>query len=487
MEDGEIHQGDLVTLFHSNSKHEVLELGLLLPFSVPIHTLKAGNVGYVVLGCRDNKQILLGDTLCPSKSSAPVTPLPHFSIPHRMVFASVFPVDQSSFEDMRTAMERLLLNDNSVSVAQEHSEALGMGFRCGYLGVLHMNIFQERLFKEFGMPVLVTAPFVPHCAVLKKDHEEVMVRKPSEMPPPSELEQVLQPMTHVTILTPKETVSALMKLCRDRRGEELAVQYLDNKLVLMEYLLPWSEVVTDFYDTVKNVSSGYASIEYEEGGWEEDDVVKVDILINGKPVDALAFVCNRRQVETRGREILLRLKEEIARQQYEVILQAAVGSKILAKERIPPYRKDVLVKGGKLVGGGDSTRKRKLLEAQKRGKKKLRTISNVEIPQEAFLAVLDRGHRQCCVCWKQEKASAAFGKENGPRKPIESQLEGRERGEGAERRGGRETATRSRGAFRRDRSTWKEISNVTCFRRIDWSWAICSSVSFTSVPFPTIR
>ena len=487
MEDGEIHQGDLVTLFHSNSKHEVLELGLLLPFSVPIHTLKAGNVGYVVLGCRDNKQILLGDTLCPSKSSAPVTPLPHFSIPHRMVFASVFPVDQSSFEDMRTSMERLLLNDNSVSVAQEHSEALGMGFRCGYLGVLHMNIFQERLFKEFGMPVLVTAPFVPHRAVLKKDHEEVMVRKPSEMPPPSELEQVLQPMTHVTILTPKETVSALMKLCRDRRGEELAVQYLDNKLVLMEYLLPWSEVVTDFYDTVKNVSSGYASIEYEEGGWEEDDVVKVDILINGKPVDALAFVCNRRQVETRGREILLRLKEEIARQQYEVILQAAVGSKILAKERIPPYRKDVLVKGGKLVGGGDSTRKRKLLEAQKRGKKKLRTISNVEIPQEAFLAVLDRRHRQCCVCWKQEKASAAFGKESGPRKPIESQLEGRERGEGAERRGGRETATRSRGAFRRDRSTWKEISNVTCFRRIDWSWAICSSVSFTSVPFPTIR
>lgn len=188
-----------------------------------------------------------------------------------------------------------------MSVAQEHSEALGMGFRCGYLGVLHMNIFQERLFKEFGMPVLVTAPFVPHRAVLKKDHEEVMVRKPSEMPPPSELEQVLQPMTHVTILTPKETVSALMKLCRDRRGEELAVQYLDNKLVLMEYLLPWSEVVTDFYDTVKNVSSGYASIEYEEGGWEEDDVVKVDILINGKPVDALAFVCNRRQVETRGR------------------------------------------------------------------------------------------------------------------------------------------------------------------------------------------
>ena len=337
------------------------------------------------------------------------------------------------------------------------------------------------------MPVLVTAPFVPHRAVLKKDHEEVMVRKPSEMPPPSELEQVLQPMTHVTILTPKETVSALMKLCRDRRGEELAVQYLDNKLVLMEYLLPWSEVVTDFYDTVKNVSSGYASIEYEEGGWEEDDVVKVDILINGKPVDALAFVCNRRQVETRGREILLRLKEEIARQQYEVILQAAVGSKSLAKERIPPYRKDVLVKGGKLVGGGDSTRKRKLLEAQKRGKKKLRTVSNVEIPQEAFLAVLDRGHRQCCVCWKQEKASAAFGKESGPRKPIESQLEGRERGEGAERRGGRETATRSRGAFRRDRSTWKEISNVTCFRRIDWSWAICSSVSLTSVPFPTIR
>ncbi|KAK8794547.1 hypothetical protein WA171_003669 [Blastocystis sp. BT1] len=390
IEDGEINQGDEVILHHSNSKFEVQELGLLLPFSVPVHTLRAGHIGYVILGCRDNKQILLGDTILLSNMEPKPAPLPHFSIPKSMVFASVFPVDQSSFEEMRIAIERLLLNDNSVTVTQETSEALGMGFRCGYLGVLHMNIFQERLFKEFGMPVLVTAPFVPHYAILKQNHRKILIKKPSEMPVPSDLECVLQPMTRVTILTPKETVGTLMSLCRDRRGEELSIQYLDNSLVLMEYCLPWSEVVVDFYDMVKNLSSGYASLEYEEDEWQEDDIVKVDILINSKPVDALAFVCNRKQVESRGRQILLRLKEEISRQQFEVILQAAVGSKIFARERIPPYRKDVLVKGGKLVGGGDSTRKKKLLEAQKRGKKRLRTISNVEIPQEAFLAVLNR-------------------------------------------------------------------------------------------------
>ena len=398
VEDGELKQGDQVMLYHTDSKFEVLELGLLLPFSVPVTTLRAGHVGYVVLGCRDHNQILLGDTLIQNRNyhlptETKPAPLPHFSVPKRMVFASVYPVDQSSFEDMRTAIDRLLLNDNSVSVAQEQSEALGMGFRCGYLGVLHMNIFQERLFKEFGMPVLVTAPFVPHKAVLKRNHTEVVVEKPSEMPAPSEAERILQPMTNVTMITPKETVGPLMKLCRDRRGREQSIQYLDNNLVVMEYQMPWAEVVVDFYDTVKNMSSGYASLEYEEGGWEEDDIVKVDILLNSKPVDALAFVCNRRQVEARGRQILLRLKQEISRQQYEVILQAAVGAKIFAKERIAPYRKDVLVKGGKLVGGGDSTRKKKLLEAQKRGKKKLRTISNVEIPQEAFMAVLDRGHK----------------------------------------------------------------------------------------------
>ena len=393
IEDGEVNQGDKVMLFHSNQRFDVLELGLLLPFSVPISKLQAGNVGYIVLGCRDNKQIYLGDTIIHNRdysSSTPKpAPLPHFSTPSRMVFASVYPVDQSSFEDMRTALERLLLNDNSVSVAQESSQALGMGFRCGYLGVLHMNIFQERLFNEFGMPVLVTAPFVPHRAVLKTG-ETVEVNKPSEMPPPCDTLRILQPMVDVSVVSPSRYLGDLMTLFRDRRGTESEIRYLDNQLVLLKYRMPWAEVVVDFYDVVKNRSSGYASLEYEDGGWEADDVVKVDILLNGKPVDALAFVCNRKQVESRGREILLRLKETISRQQYEVILQAAVGAKIFARERIAPYRKDVLVKGGKLVGGGDSTRKKKLLEAQKRGKKKLRTIANVEIPQEAFFAVLDR-------------------------------------------------------------------------------------------------
>ena len=400
IEDGELETGDEVLLYHSNQKFEVLELGLLLPFSIPIKKLRVGNVGYVVLGCRDNKQIFLGDTIIHNQdysSSPKPSALPDFSIPSRMVFASVYPVDQSSFEEMRVSLERLLLNDNSVSVSQESSEALGMGFRCGYLGVLHMNIFQERLFQEFGMPVLVTAPFVPHRAVLKTGRQ-IEVNKPSEMPNPSEVARILQPMVRVSIITPSTYIGGLMTLLRERRGYETDMKYLDSNTVLMECRMPWSEIVVDFYDVVKNLSSGYASLEYTDDGWEEDDVVKVDILLNGKGVDALAFVCNRRQVEERGREILLKLKDAISRQQYEVILQAAVGAKIFARERIAPYRKDVLVKGGKLVGGGDSTRKKKLLEAQKRGKKKLRTISNVEIPQEAFFAVLDRSKRKWTVC-----------------------------------------------------------------------------------------
>ena len=391
VEDGHVMKGDHVLLYHTNQVYEVMELGLLLPFSKAVKSLQAGNVGYIILGCRDNKQIFLGDTIIHSSSTQPKPePLPHFSMPNQMVYASLFPVDQTTFEDMLTALEKLLLNDNSVSVSQENSEALGMGFRCGYLGVLHMTIFQERLFKEFHTPVLITAPFVPHRVILKRTKKEIQVNKPSEMPLASEIDKVLQPMSNVTILTPKEYIGPLMRLCQDRRGKEQSIKYLDNNLVMMNYILPWAEIVVDFYDHVKNISSGYASIEYEDAEWEADDICKVDILLNGKSIDALSFVSNRKQVESRGRQILLKLKETISRQQYEVILQAAVGSKIFAKERIPPYRKDVLVKGGKLVGGGDQTRKQKLLEAQKRGKKKLRTIANVEIPQEAFFAVLDR-------------------------------------------------------------------------------------------------
>ena len=225
VEDGAVRRGDRVLLYHSDQPYEVMELGLLLPFSVPVGRLHAGNVGYIVLGCRDNSKILLGDTLIPDvnyaqKKLPKPAPLPHFKPATPMVYASVFPVDQSSFEDMRTALEKLLLNDNSVTVSQENSQALGMGFRCGYLGVLHMNIFQERLFQEFGMPVLVTAPFVPHKAVLKRSGKEIDVNKPSEMPPPSELASILQPMSDITILTPKEYIGPLMKLCRDRRGVE---------------------------------------------------------------------------------------------------------------------------------------------------------------------------------------------------------------------------------------------------------------------------
>lgn len=400
VEDGCIQKEDRVMMCHSSKSYEVMEIGLLMPFTVPTQQLHSGNVGYVALGCHERNQVFIGDTIVLDSSHSPLTSkapkpevLPHFKPPVSMVYASVFPEDQGSYEAMRTAFDRLLLNDSSVTVQPELSEALGMGFRCGYLGVLHMTVFQERLASEFKMPVIITAPFVPHKVVIRGTHEEIMINKPSEMPNVFNVSKVLQPMADVSIVAPHDALNVLLSEVLERHGDQKDIRYLDKNTVLLECSMPWGEIVVDFHDRVKNLSSGYASLEYRDAGWAEADVVKVDILVNGNPVEALSFMCQRTDVEKRGRFILLRLKEEISRQQFEIVLQASIGSKIVAKERLAPFRKDVLTKSGKTVGGGDQTRKTKLLEAQKRGKKKMRMVGNVEIPQEAFFAVLERDYK----------------------------------------------------------------------------------------------
>ncbi|KAK8792743.1 hypothetical protein WA158_004907 [Blastocystis sp. Blastoise] len=389
IEDGTLSKGDIISFYSNKQTFEVQEIGLLLPFPAPIKQLKPGHIGYAIFGTKDNSLLHIGDTFTHKASLSTITPLPSFPSSNPMVYASIYPVDQSSYEEMKKAVDKLLLNDSSVTISPETSDALGVGFRCGYLGVLHMSIFQERLAKEFEMSVIVTAPFVPH-KVLLKTGEEMLIEKAADLPDRARVSKYFQPMTRVTIVSPSQHMGSLMKLLNDKKGRSEDVKYLDKDLVLLQYVVPWGEIVLDLYDKVKNISSGYATIEYEQIGFEEAAISKVDILINGRPVDALSFVCDNKSIETQGRGILVKLQKAINRQQFEVIIQASVGNKIFAKERVAPYRKDVLTKSGKTVGGGDMTRKYKLLEKQKRGKKKMKTVGNVELSQEVFLTVLKR-------------------------------------------------------------------------------------------------
>lgn len=382
--DGVIRKGDEITLTQADASYEVLELGLMYPEPTPMDALYPGQVGYLITGMRTVREARVGDTIC--KKHHEVAPFPGFKPAKPMVFAGIYPVDSSEFEMLRDAIEKLTLNDASVSVERKSSVALGLGFRCGFLGLLHMDVFKQRLEQEYNINVIATAPSVLYKITLEHSGEELAIENPSDFPDVNKIQEIREPIISATIIVPKEYLGNIIKLCEEKRGVQTNLTYLDEQRIILKYLLPLNEVATDFYDQLKSFSSGYASLDYEEAGFQPADLVKMDILLNGKPVDALSTIVHKDKAYYVGRDIAERLRSVIPRQLYEVIIQAALGAKILARERVAPLRKDVTAK----CYGGDITRKRKLLEKQKEGKKRMKQVGNIEVPQEAFLSILKR-------------------------------------------------------------------------------------------------
>ena len=380
--DGTVKKGDMIKFMATDKDYEVLKLGVFNPFSAPMETLEAGEVGFVICGIKDIRDVKVGDTVTSAKKSA-TEPLPGFQKIKPMVFSGIFPVEPQHFEDLKEALEKLVLNDSSLSYEPEASAALGFGFRCGFLGLLHMEIVQERLEREFNLNLITTAPTVVY-KVLKTDGTQIELENPAHMPDPTHIERLDEPYVKLSLHTPPEYIGGLLKLCEDRRGVQIKMEYITDKKVVIEYKLPLNEMVMDFYDKLKSISKGYASMEYELIGFEPGDLVKMDILINGESVDALSVVVHRSKAANRGRGLAAKLKELIPRQQYQVNIQAAIGAKIVARETLGALRKDVTAK----CYGGDISRKRKLLEKQKEGKKRMKSVGTVDVPQEAFLAIL---------------------------------------------------------------------------------------------------
>lgn len=380
--DGMVKKGDKIRFMATGRDYEVLKLGKYTPFPEPVETLEAGEVGFLICGIKDIRDVKVGDTVTTAKNPA-LEPLPGFQKIKPMVFAGIFPVDATDYENLKEALEKLVLNDSSLTYEVEKSAALGFGLRCGFLGLLHMEIVQERLEREFGLNLITTAPTVVY-KVKMTDGTEKDIENPAQYPDPSKIESTKEPFVKITLHTPTDYIGALIKLCEDKRGHQLKMDYVTEKKVIIEYKLPMNEMVMDFYDKLKSITKGYASMEYELIGFEESDVVKMDILINGEPIDALSIVVHRTKAEAKGRALAEKMKELIPRQQYQVAIQAAIGSKIVARETLGALRKDVTAK----CYGGDISRKRKLLEKQKEGKKRMKSIGTVDVPQEAFLAIL---------------------------------------------------------------------------------------------------
>lgn len=383
LENGNLKKGDDITLAHTNARYEVLEIGLMYPGPVPTDTLYAGQVGYVITGMKTVKEAQVGDTLYRTKE--PVEPYPGFRKAKPMVFAGIFPVDNTDFDFLRDAIEKLTLNDASVSVEKKSSPALGLGFRCGFLGLLHMDVFKQRLEQEYNQNVIATAPSVRYKITLTNG-KEIEIENPSDFPERNYINEIYEPIIDATIIVPKEYLGNILDLCQKKRGEQKSMEPLDDSRMIVKYRLPLNEVATDFYDQIKSLSSGYASFDYEEAGYEPADLIKMDILLNGKPVDALAVIVHKENAYALGRRLAEKLRKAIPRQLFEVIIQAAQGGTIIARERVAPLRKNVTAK----CYGGDISRKRKLLEKQKEGKKRMKQVGNVEVPQEAFLTILEK-------------------------------------------------------------------------------------------------
>ena len=379
--DGSFRTGEELLAMAQGTRFEAEELGFFSPTMRAAQTLDAGEVGYVITGLKDVSRLRVGDTLT-SRANPAAGPLPGYKDVKPMVFAGLFPTDSDEYPELRDALEKLKLNDAALVYEPETSNALGFGFRCGFLGLLHMEIVRERLEREFDLDLLVTAPNVAY-RVLTLAGEEVEVHNPAEMPP--DIERVDEPYIRASVIVPKEYVGAVMELCTERRGRFDHMEYLSEERPLLIYELPLAEVVVDFYDQLKSRTRGYASFDYDVIGFREGSLVKLDVLIAGESVDALSLIVHRDSAYGRGRALVDRLREEIPRQMFDVPVQAAIGSRIIARETIKAKRKDVLAK----CYGGDITRKRKLLERQKKGKKRMKQVGAVEVPQEAFLAVLN--------------------------------------------------------------------------------------------------
>jgi GTP-binding protein LepA len=379
--DGVFRPRERLRAMAQGTRFEAEELGFFAPTMIPAASLEAGEVGYVVTGLKDVSRLRVGDTLTVEARSAQ-HPLPGYKDVKPMVFAGLFPTDSDDYPELRDALEKLKLNDAALVYEPETSQALGFGFRCGFLGLLHMEIVRERLEREFDLDLLVTAPNVAY-RVLTKAGEEVEVHSPSDMP--AEVERVEEPYIKGSVIVPKEYVGAVMELCNERRGRFDHMEYLSEERVVLLYELPLAEIVLDFYDQLKSRTRGYASFDYDLAGFRDGALVRVDILIAGEPVDALSLVIHRDSAYARGRALVDRLREEIPRQFFDVPIQATIGSRVIARETVKAKRKDVLAK----CYGGDITRKRKLLEKQKAGKKRMKQVGAVEVPQEAFLAVLN--------------------------------------------------------------------------------------------------
>jgi GTP-binding protein LepA len=381
--DGTLRKDDAIVAMQAGTHAEIDEIGFFGPRATAVDALHAGEVGYVITGIKDVSQLRVGDTLT-TRSSAASEPLPGYREIKPMVFCGLFPVETSQFPDLRDALEKLELNDAALTWEPETSEALGFGFRCGFLGLLHMDIVRERLEREYDLELLATTPTVEYDVTLT-DGSEVVVHSPSDMPDRAEIAAIEEPYIRATIITPKEHVGAVMELCQERRGTHVDMTFLSQERVQLHYDLPLAEIVLDFFDQLKSRTKGYASLDYELIGMREGDLVKLDILLSGDRVDALSMVVHRDKAYPAGRVLTERLRKQIPRQQFEVAIQAAIGAKIIARESVKPIRKDVIAK----CYGGDVSRKRKLLEKQKAGKKRMKQVGRVEVPQEAFLAVLE--------------------------------------------------------------------------------------------------
>ena len=380
--DGALKKGDKIRLMASRTEHEVLKVGVFSPHTVAVDELTAGEVGFITASIKVVQDAKVGDTITHVRRPT-AQALPGFKEVKPMVFSGLYPIDSGDYEDLRDAMEKLRLNDSSFSFEPENSMALGFGFRCGFLGLLHMEIIQERLEREFGVDLITTAPTVVYRVTTVKG-EVINVDSANKLPDIQLIEQVEEPFILASVHVPNEFVGAVLALCEEKRGVQREIKYLTANRVMVIYELPLNEIVLDFFDRLKSLSRGYASLDYEHLDYRPSELVRLNILINGELVDALSLIVHRDKAQYRGRDLVSKMKEFIPRQQFEVAIQAAIGNKVIARETVKALRKDVTAK----CYGGDITRKRKLLEKQKEGKKRMKQVGNVELPQEAFLAIL---------------------------------------------------------------------------------------------------